>query len=152
MGEYQRSTRECTLKDIRPELRKAIEKHVERHGLEDVLASAIYCCETVSTREKKRLFGSKTEVEISGTVLTPKWFFWAGGKENGEVGALSARLQELRVQDYEKTKMYKLMADTGLDVNGFPSATGPASVFIGLGSEPAAQKLREMLKEAIAKA
>ena len=152
MGEYQRRTRACTLDEMHPELQAAIKAHSERYGLEDVLASAIYCCETVSVREKKKLFGSKTDVEISGTVLTPKWLIWAGGKENGETGALSARLQELRVQDYEKTKLYELVADSGLEVYGFPSATGPANVFIGLGPEPAAQRLREMLKEAMANA
>ncbi len=151
MGEYKRSTRECTLEDMRPELKAAINEHIERDGLEDVIDAAIYCCETVSTREKKKLFGSKTEVEISSAVLTPKWLITAGGREKGDIGVLSARLQELRIQDYEKTKMYAMMADTGLDVYGFPSATGPASVFIGLGPEPAAQRLREMLKEAMAK-
>lgn len=149
MGEYQRSTRECTLEDMRPELKTAINEHIERYGLEDVIASAIYCCEAVSIKEKKKLFGSKTEVEIRGTVLTPKWLITAGGRENGDMGAFSARLQELRVQDYEKTKMYKMIADTGLNVYGFPTGSGPGSIFIGLGTEPAAQRFREMLLENI---
>ena len=140
------------MEDMHPELKAAIGEHVERYGLEDVVALAIYCCETVSIREKKKIFGSKTEVEISGAILSPKWLIWAGGKENGAVGVFSARLQELRVQDYENTKMYKMIADTGLDVYGFPTGEGPASVFIGLGPEPAAQKFREMLKDAMAEA
>ena len=150
MGEYVRTTRECTLDSMHPSLADAIRAHVERYGMEDVLALASICCETVSTKQKKKLFSSKAEVVIAGVVLTPKWLIWAGGKENENPGVLSARLQNLRVEDYEKSSMYKLMQDTGLDVFGFPVGDELGSVFIGLGPEPAAQKFRDMLKEAIA--
>ena len=152
MGDYHRVTRECTLDSMRPKLAAAIRAHIERYDLEDVLASAVMICETISTKEKKKLFGRKTEVEIAGTILTPKWLIYAGGKENETLGVLSARLQNLRVEDYEKTSMYKMMQDTGLSVFGFQTANGLGSVFIGLGSEPAAQKFRTMLNDAIAKA
>jgi len=151
MGDYQRVTRECTLDSMRSELADAIQAHIETYELEDAIAPALICCETTSTRHKKKLFGSKTEVEISGAILTPKWLIWAGGKENEKIGVLSARLQDLRVEDYEKTKMYNMIQDTGLNVFGFKTANGLGSVFIGLGSEPAAQTLRDMLKDAITK-
>ena len=149
MGDYQRVTNECTLEKMRPELAQAIQAHIERYGLEDVLESILICCETISTKEEKKLFGKKVEVEIGGVILTPKWLLWAGGKENEKAGALSARLQDLRVEDYENTNMYKMIQDTGLNVFGFQTANDLGSVFIGLGSEPAAKKFREMLKEAI---
>jgi hypothetical protein len=136
---------------MHPSLADAIRAHVERYEMEDVLVSALICCETTSTRQKKKLFGSKTEVEIAGVVLTPKWLIWAGGKENEGPGALSARLQNLRVEDHEKSSMYKLIPDTGLHVYGFPVGDELGSIFIGLGPEPAAQKFRDTLKEAIAK-
>jgi len=41
-----------------------------------------------------------------------------------------------------KIKMYKMIQDTGLDVFGFQGANGLASVFIGLGSETAAQNAK----------
>ena len=152
MGDYHRVTCECTLDSMRPELTAAIHAHIERYGLEDVVASALICCETISTKQKKKLFGSKTEVEIAGVILTPKWLIWAGGKENERAGVLSARLQDLRVEDYEKSNMYKMIQDTGLNVFGFQTANGLGSVFIGLGSEPVVQKFRDMLKEAIGQA
>ena len=47
--------------------------------------------------------------------------------------------------------MYEIIQDNGVNVDGFrtgqESSTG--SVFIGLGMEPAAEKFRGMLKEAI---
>lgn len=149
MGDYHRVTRECTLDNMIPELATAIHAHIESYELGDVLASVLICCETISTKQKKKLFGNKTEVEIGSVILTSKWLIWAGGKENEKAGVLSARLQNLRVEDYEKTKMYKMIQDTGLNVFGFQTANGLGDVFIGLGAEPAAQKFRDMLKEAI---
>lgn len=151
MGEYQRTTRECTPEKMQPELQKAIQAHLERYNLEGIFENILICCETISTVEKKKLFGKGSETEISGVILTPRWLIWAGGKENEKMGALSARLQDLRVVDYEETKMYQMIKDTGLNVDGFRTGqgTGPATVFIGLGAEPAAKKFRELLKEAI---
>ena len=151
MGEYQRVTKECTLDSMRPELAKAIKEHIERYELEGVIENALICCETTSTKETKKLFGRKTEIEIGGIILTPKWLIWAGGKENEKAGVLSSRLQDLRVQDYEKTRMYQMIEDTGVNVDGFRTGQGidSGSVFIGLGKEPAAAKFREMLKEAL---
>ena len=153
MREYRRVTKECSLESMRPELAEAIKAHIERYELEGVIENILIGCETISTKEKKSLFGKKTEVEIGGVILTSKWLIWAGGKEGERVGVLSARLQDLRVQDYEKTKMYQMIEDTGVNVDGFKTGQeiGSASVFIGLGNEPAAKRFREMLKEAIAK-
>lgn len=149
MGDYHRVTRECTLDSMRPELATAIRAHIERYELEDEVTTILICCETISTKQKKKLFGSKTEVELGGIILTQKWLIWAGGKENEKAHVLSARLQHLRVEDYEKTNMYKMIPDTGLSVFGFQTANDLGSIFIGLGSEPAAQKFRDILKKAI---
>ena len=152
MGEYQRVTKECTLESMRPELAKAIQAHIERYELEGVVENILICCETISTKEKKGLFGRKAETVLGGVILTPKWLISAGRKENEKAGALSARSQELRVEDYEKTKMYQMIEDTGVNVDGFRTGqeTGSGSVFIGLGTEPAAKRFREMLKQAMA--
>lgn len=152
MGDYQRATRECAVNSLRPEMAQALNDHIERYELEDVFESILICCETISTKEKKKLFGKEVEVEIGVVILTPEWLIWAGGKENEKGGVLSARLNDLRVENYENTKMYNMIQDTGLNVFGFPTANGLGSVFIGLGSEPAAIKFRDMLKEAMAKA
>jgi hypothetical protein len=151
MGEYQRVTRECTLDSMRPELTSAIKEHIERYELEGVTENVLFCCETISTKEKKGLLGRKTETEVVGVILTPKWLIWAGGKENEKAGVLSSRLHDLRVQDYEKTSLYQMIEDTGVNVDGFRTGqAGSGSVFIGLGKEPAAEKFRKMLKEAVA--
>ena len=152
MGEYRRVTHECTLDSMRPALAAAIRAYVEKHDLADVAAVALMCCETVSTRQKKRLFGSRTEVMLMGILLTPQWLIWAVGKEDEAPGVLATRLRDIRVEDYEKTTLYEMMADTGVNINGLLTGKGVGSAFIGLGAEPAAQRFRKMLKEAVAQA
>lgn len=150
---YQRVTKECSLELMRPELAEAIRAHFERYQLEGITDDVLISCETTSTTERKSLLGKKTETTLGAVILTPKWLIWAGGKANEKAGALSARLQDLRVEDYESTGMYERIQDTGVNVDGFRTGqeSGTGSVFIGLGPEPAAQRFREMLKEAIAK-
>ncbi|MCA9934730.1 MAG: hypothetical protein H6662_01640 [Ardenticatenaceae bacterium] len=151
MGDYIRSTRECTPDSMNPLLSAAIRTHLEKYELGDAIASPLMCCETTSTKKKKGLFGSKVEVTLLGVILTSKWLFWAVGKESETPGVLSARLRELRVQDYEKSEMYKLVQDTGMNVSGLRTGAGDAgTAFIGLGPEVAAQKFRALLKETIA--
>jgi hypothetical protein len=66
---------------------------------------------------------------------------------------LAAKLGDIRVQDYEKSDMYRMIQDTGLHISGLHTGTvGLGSAFIPLGSEPAAQRFRDLLKEAKAKA
>ena len=151
MGEYHRTTRECTLDSMKPVLAEAIRVYIEKYELEGVEESALMCCETVSTKQKKRLFGSKTETILLGVILTPKWLIWAVGEENERIGVLSAKLGEIQVEDYEKTEMYKMIQDTGLNVSGLRTADGICSAFIGLGPEPAALKFRDLLKDAMTK-
>src|SRR6266487_5923718 len=103
MGDYLRATRECTLGSLNPILAATIRAHIERYELGDVDASALICCETTSTKQKKGLFGGKAEVILTGMILTPQWLIWASGKENEAPGVLSARLRDVRVQDYEKS-------------------------------------------------
>jgi hypothetical protein len=153
MGDYLRTTRECTLGNLKPASVTAIRTHIEKYELGNVEASALMCCETTSTKQKKGLLGGKAEVIVVSMILTPQWLIWASGKENESPGVLSARLRDIQVQDYEKSDMYKLMQDTGLNVSGLRTdAVDLGSTFIGLGPEPAAQKFRSMVKEAIAKA
>ena len=153
MGDYLRSTRECAFGSLNPSLTAAMRAYMQKHGLIDLEASALICCETTSTKQKKGLFGSKTEVSMAGILLTPQWLIWATGKQNEVPGVLSARLREIQVQDYEKSDQYQLIQDSGLDISGLRTGTVDlGSAFIGLGPEPAAQKFRSMLKETQAKA
>lgn len=153
MGDYLRTTRECTLDNLNPTLATALRTHIAKHALGDVEAAILLCCETTSTKQKKGLFGGKAEVILTGMLLTPQWLIWAAGPANQPPGVLSAKLRNIQVQDYEKSDLHKLVPDTGLNIAGLYTDTPtPGTNFIGLGPEPAAQKFRTMLQEALAKA
>ena len=153
MGDYLRVTRECSLASLNPRWSAAIRAYIEKNELGDIEGTALICCETTSTKQKKGLFSSKAEVHITGALCTPKWLIWAPGKENEIPSVVSARLRDIRALDYEKSDSYKLIQDNGLSISGLlMDVPEQASIFIGLGPELAAQKFRTVLKEAIEKA
>ncbi len=158
MGDWKRSTRECALNDFLPDVTTKINKHIEQYNLGTILGDALMCIENKNDKIKKGLFGS-AETVITDVVLTPRWLVWAIKDGKGEITALSARLADIVVADYSKTKLAELIQDTGVEVTG--EFTGMAlglpseqrgSIFIGLGNEPAAQKFQEALIKAVQEA
>ena len=155
MGDYRRSTRECHFEQLRPEIVAAIRDHVQRYELGDVERKALICCETINEKTKKSgLFGKLAggdpdPVHYVGVVVTPRYLIWArSGAKYGDA-VLSARLQECGVFDYANTPQAKLAPDTGLEVTAMlTGAIEREHSFIGLGPEPAAQNLRQVLKQA----
>ncbi len=151
MGDYLRSTRLCSFPQLTPALTTALRAHAEQQQLGD-LAAARLCCETISRKPKKGLFG-KEEVITTDVVLTPQWLVWAAGQPGQAPAVLSARLGTITVQDYEKSPLYKLAPDTGVNVSGLlTDGVNPGTAFIGFGPEPAAAEFRAALIAAIAAA
>lgn len=152
MGDYTRTTRECTLDSMRAELASAIRAHVETYNLGDILSKAVACIETTSVKAKKGLFG-KAETIHTAAVLTSGWLVWASGADSTSIGVLSARLGQVTVQDYALSSFAKLVPDTGINVNGlYTDASDPASAFIGLEENAAGKKFKEAVIAAVQKA
>ena len=159
MGDYRRSTRECTFVQLRPEIVTAIRDHVQQYELGEVEREALICCETTNERTKKPgLFskmagGDPDPVHYVGIVVTPRYLIWARNGAKYGTAVLSARLRECEVLDYANTPQAKFVPDTGLEVTAMHTgATERAHSFIGLGPEPAAQNLRQVLKQALQEA
>ena len=159
MGDYRRSTRECNFEQLRPEIVTALRDHIQRYELGDVERETLICCETTNERIKKpglfdRLIGGDLgPVHYVGIVVTPRYLIWARSGTKDGVTVLSARLRECEVLDYANTPQAQLMPDTGLEVTAmFTGATQRGQTFIGLGPEPSAQNLRQILKQAMQQA
>jgi hypothetical protein len=151
MGDYTRTTRECTLDSMRSELASAIRAHVEKYNLGDILSKPVMCIETTSVKAKKGLFG-KAETIYTGAVLTSGWLVWASGADSSSIAVLSARTNQITAQDYAKSSFAKLVADTGLSVNGlYTDASEPASAFIGLEENAAGKQFKEAVFAAVQK-
>jgi len=158
VGDYNRTTRECGFEQLRPELVVAIRKYVQKHRLGHIEAETLMCCETTSEKKKRgllaTLFGpDRDPVHYTAALVTPSLLLWARSGAKSGTAALAARLAEIEVQDYETSPFGQTLADTGLEVFGFLlGAPERTNAFIGLGSEPAAQRFREVVKEAAGKA
>lgn len=151
MGDYKRTTRECTLDSMRPDLSAAIRAHVEKHTLGDILSAPVMCIETTSEKIKKGLFGGG-ETVYTGAVLTasPGWLVWASGGTKAPMGVLSARLNQMRVEDYAKSDFAKMIQDTGIFVHAlFTDASEAGSTFIGLEENTAGKKFKEAVIAAV---
>ncbi|MCE7905528.1 MAG: hypothetical protein DYG87_07005 [Anaerolineae bacterium CFX3] len=145
MGDYKRTTRECTLDSLRPELGEALRAHVEKYNLGDILADAKVCVETASEKTKKGLFGGG-ETVYTAAVLTKDWLVWANSGTKTPVHAMSARLNQITVQDYAQSSFAKMIPDTGVNVNGLKTDSPEAgTTFIGLEENAAGVKFRQAL-------
>jgi hypothetical protein len=153
MNAYTRSTRECTLGDMHPELATAIRKHIETYNLGEIESSILICCETTSTSKKAGLFANGDKITLTGVFVTTQFLVWTDGKEKGKPSVRSALLRNIDVQDFENTAMYRVNPDSGMNIVGrYTDVTKQGQSFIGLGPDPAGEKFRQVLQHAIQKA
>lgn len=149
MGDYNRSTKECTLQTMHPRLATAIRIFCETKELGDIEQAAIVCIETTNQKKKDGLLGGAAQVQSVGAVLTPTFLVWAISEAKGGTSVIAAKLREIEAREYKSDRL----PDTGLDIFGFINdAPERVSVFIGLGSEPAAQRFSEAVRLAVAQA
>jgi len=153
MNAYSRSTHECTLADLHPELVTAIRSHIEKYKLRDVESSLLICCETTSTTKITGFFASGSESTLTGMLVTDQLLVWTNGKKGDKPIVRSALLRNIDAQDFENTAMYQVNPDSGLNVTGrYTDVTKQGQAFIGLGTDPAGEKFRQVLQHAIQKA
>ena len=152
MNAYTRTTRECAFEDMNPRLTAAIRKHIEQFKLDETESTPLICFETTSTHQKTGLFASGTETIITGLLITTSMLIWTTGKDKNPM-VRSALLRNIDAQDFENTAMYKVKPDSGMNITGrYTDVTKQGQTFIGLGTDPAGEKFRQMLQHAIQKA
>lgn len=149
MSDYRRTTRECTPGELHSPLAAAIEKHCAANNLGDITADYLVCCETRNEQKKKpglfaRLAGADSDTtHHTAVIVTPEWFIGArSGEKSGDV-AVTARRGDLEIREYA---MSHLVPDNGITTLGLMTGwTKRGEMFWGLGTEPAATKLRDVL-------
>ncbi len=147
---YNRSTRECSFKQLRPEIVNSFRSFVQERGWEDVEPEIQACCETTSEQKKKgflgRLLGGDPDpVNYMGMFFTPTMLFWVrAGPQSGVVVAW-AKLRDVEVRNLS----LPMGNESGLEVFGFIGESSQrVHAYIGLGAESAAQRFREAAKAA----
>jgi hypothetical protein len=151
MSDYNRTTRECSVNQLHPELRQAIQRYFEEHQLGDVETETLLCCETLS--EKKNFGGLasllKDELDTTihtGMLLTSQWLIWVRKGDTPNTVVNAANLKEIQVKSYASM----LAQDNGLEIFGYiGDSKGRIQGYVGMGAELAAQKFCDEVAKAI---
>jgi hypothetical protein len=151
MSDYNRTTRECSVSQLNPELRQAIQSYFQEHELGNPEAETLMCCETIS--EKKNfgrlgslLKGAQETTIHTGMLLTSQWLIWVRRGDQSGVVLNAANLKEIEVRAYASI----FAPDTGLEIFGLiGDAKKPIRGYVGMGAELAAQKFMEEVSKVI---
>ena len=151
MSDYHRTTRECSVSQLNPEVLLAFRNYFREHQLGDLESETLMCCETLS--QKKNLgrlvswLDSSSDTTIhTGIVLTSQWLIWVrSGNKSGTL-LTAADLTHISVRPYSSL----FAKDTGLEVSGYIEGSQVRG-YIGMGPELTAQKFCEEVRQAIAR-
>jgi hypothetical protein len=154
MSDYNRTTRECSVNQLHPELRQAIQRYFQEHELGDLETETLLCCETLS--EKKNFDGLASLLKDAqdttihtGMLLTSQQLIWVRKGDQSETVLNAANLKEIQVRAY----MSILTKDTGMEIFGFiGNSKIKARGYVGMGEELAAQKFCAEVSKAISEA
>lgn len=155
MGDYNRSTKEIAFGEIPANVIKSIETYIEKHTLGNILTNPVICIVSTSEKIKKGLFGGGPgpKLLIQTAILTDRWLVLADNVDQNALYIKSMQLREITVEDYEKSSFYKMIPDTGLNVNGqFTDAIEIGTIFLPLGKDDAGEKFKSVLIESVQKA
>lgn len=151
MSEYVRTTRDCSVSQLHPELLQAILTYMQEHQLGNLQSETILCCETVSRKKEAGtlltwLNGASDTTIYTGMLLASDWLLWAHYGDRSGTRVNAASLHEIRANYYRSL----LTQDTGLEIVGFiGDANARVRGHIGMGPEAAAEKFCEAVQQAI---
>lgn len=153
MSDYNRTTRECSVRQLHPEVFRALKNYFQEQNLGDLETETVMCCETISTRKQAGRLASWLNATADTTVhtgmlLTSEWLIWVRSGDQSGVVLSAANLNSISASAY----ISLLANDTGLEISGYiEGAKSSNRGYIGMGSESAAQKFCDEVKQAIAK-
>jgi hypothetical protein len=103
MSEYRRTTRLCTLDELRPELAEAVRAHAQQQQWTHFEAEVLACCETTTERLSTNpidawLNGSAAPLTYLALIATPLRLIWASSSGSATANAASALYTEMRLK------------------------------------------------------
>jgi hypothetical protein len=153
MSEYNRTTQECVLSQLHPELLQAVQNYFREHESDDLQAETLLCCQTISRRKNSdkatSWLSDQPDATIhSGIVLTPQRLIWVQHGDRSGTRLNAADLNSIRAKYYTST----FMKDGGLEIIGYiGNSNSRVRGYIAMGIEPAVQKFCEAVKQATLK-
>ena len=154
MSEYIRTTRECSVNQLRPKLLHAIQIDFQQHQLGDLETETLMCCETISEKKNTSkiiswLNGTVDTIIYTGMLLTSEWLVWALDGDRSGLLLNTANLKLIRAEFYSS----RFPKDVGLGIVGYVGdAKERIRGYVGMGEGLVTQKFCEVVKQAISKA
>ncbi len=154
MSDYNRTTRECPVSQLHPELLGAIQSYFLEHQLGDLETETLLCCETISTKKdfgklSALLKGVLDTTIHMGMLLTSQQLIWVRKGDRSGILLTAANLKDIQVRAY--TSMFT--KDAGLEIFGYISdSKSNVRGYIGMGADAATQNFCEEVRKAIAEA
>ena len=153
MSRYNRTTRECPVSQLHPELYQAVQEFFRTHQMGDMTTETRRCCETISVKKDTNRLVSFLEGKIDQTsrlamLMTSEWLIWVGSGDRSGIHTTGAKLKAIRV----KLFIAKRTNNMQLDISGFIADTKEyVRGTLELGSEPAAQSFCEDVERTVLK-
>jgi len=153
MSTYDRTTRECPVSELRPELCKAIQDYAQEQQWESLEAEIRLCCETVSTKNPVKwpvswLTGGLAPTVYMAMLLTVEKLIWVRSANDSPVVLTAADQKVIRVACYTTLFTH----ESRLEVRGYIEGQGRVRGYIGIGPEPAARNFCDAVRKAISEA
>ena len=154
MSEYIRTTRECSVRELHPEILQAIQDYFQEHKLGHLQSETLLCCETISKKKSTAkvaswLNGTPDSTIYTGMLLTSDWLIWVHYGDQSGTRLNAANLNDIRAESY----ISLLTRDAGLKIIGYiDDDNARVHGYIGMGKDLAAQKFCEEVEQAIRKA
>ncbi|MCC7119123.1 MAG: hypothetical protein IT310_11400 [Anaerolineales bacterium] len=147
MSAYNRSTKEISFAEVAPDVLQAVQAHIEKHNLGDILSAVSQCLLSTSEKIKKGLFSGPGPKLLAVTViLTQRWLILADRADQTAVFVRSMQLQDITVEDYEKSSFQSVLPDTGLNITGtLTDGSEKSLTFLPLGKDAAGERFKATL-------
>ena len=150
MSNYRRTTRECTIEELRPELAEAIRVYAQRQQWDNLEAEVVACCETTSekistNRLDALLNGDVDAITHLALIATPNRLIWAHSNARAGAGVASAQYKEMRLKIFRPKRTQDIAVDIYAHMDGTREKAGGRLM---LDSGPAAQKFCEAVMRA----
>jgi hypothetical protein len=134
MSTYQRSTRICTIAELRPELREAIRAHAQRQHWKNFESDIAACCETTTDRistgglDAWLNSGAPTRSYLA-LLATPDRMIWASSADRdgagaAQVGVASAQYKDMRLKIFTPKRKPGIAVDIYARIEGTRDKAG----------------------------
>ena len=128
MSTYHRTTRECTLAELRPELLEAVRAYAQKQQWKNFEAEVAVCCETTaeknSTGRLDALINGGASLSYLALIATSDRLIWAFSRDHDQAGAASAQFKDMRLKIFTPRNKAAIAVDIYARIEGTRDRSG----------------------------